>query len=221
MKHTLLIDLDDTLYPERSYVESGFVEIANHLASKCSQPWHKLYDHMIHLLDSKGRGQIFNETLAFAGIDFDKAAITQLVQIYRSHSPNVNLYDGVFELLQHLKIHHTLAIVTDGLPLMQMQKVKALELDQLIDHIFYPWAYNHPKPAAESYGHAIKDLKCAKNHCIIIGDNPVNDGSPARDLGVPFWQVTTENKFQVQTADRTFDHFTDIGPELEHLELPK
>ena len=50
----LLIDLDDTLYPERQYVESGFRAVADACGGGDN-----MTAYMCRCLDKNGRGRIF------------------------------------------------------------------------------------------------------------------------------------------------------------------
>lgn len=219
MTPLLLIDMDDTLYEERDYVISGFQYIARHLHRENPAAAHIDSDDMVQFMltymDTHGRGAIFNKMLDHYHIPYDPKMIKHLVNLYRNHSPAIRLYEGVYDCLEHLKVGHRLALVTDGLPLMQVNKIKALELDTIMDHLFYPWSYDAPKPNKQSYAHPVHTLGYTAKDCIIIGDNPINDGGPASAMGIPFWQIHSPRKTQADFAARVFLKFTDIAPYLD------
>ncbi|WND01546.1 HAD family hydrolase [Temperatibacter marinus] len=217
-KKGLLIDLDDTLYAEKTYVLSGFKAVAQFLAKQTTLSEEILYDFMVQDLAKNGRGQTFNRVLNYAEVSITNHLVQQLIQLYRNHEPDIALFDGVYELLEHLKVSFTLILVTDGLPVMQMNKVKALELEFIFDHIYYPWSYKHPKPAPESYDYPLKEIGLKPSQAIIIGDNPINDAGPAKALGIPFWQIHSETKLRAETCEKFFLNFTDIGAYLEETD---
>ena len=59
-----IFDLDDTLYDERQYVESGLRAVANYVEYKWQVEKIAGFDQLISLLDRNGRGRIFNDYLA-------------------------------------------------------------------------------------------------------------------------------------------------------------
>lgn len=56
------------------------------------------------------------------------------LQIYRSHKPTIQLYDGVKELIEELKAKGIkIGIITDGRPEGQRNKIEALGLEEIIE----------------------------------------------------------------------------------------
>ena len=204
---TLLLDMDDTLYAERDYVISGLTAIAEYLNSHHGTNAVEVLAYMVKILEREGRGKIFNRTLDHYGLPSSDEFIETLVQIYRNHKPSIRLYDGILETITQLKSNYKLAIVTDGMTIMQQQKVAALGLNTLIDTIVYSWAEDAPKPDPKGFQKALDLLASTRQQAMIIGDNPVNDGQAAAALNIPFVQVMTDNHTHANNnAIESFNH---------------
>ncbi len=212
---TLLLDMDNTLYSERDYVLSGLTAIAEHLNSHDGINAIEALAYMVEILDHEGRGKIFNRTLEYYSLPSSDETIQALVQIYRNHKPSIRLYDGVFETIHQLKSTYKLAIVTDGMTIMQQRKVAALSLDTLIDTIVYSWAEDAPKPDPKGFQKALDLLGSTRQQAMIIGDNPVNDGEAAAALNIPFVQVMTDNHPHANNnAIESFNHLPNYLDQL-------
>ena len=61
MIRLVIFDLDDTLYNERDFVYSGFMEVATYLSNKYGISKNILFDDMVNILNSRGRGKIFDQ----------------------------------------------------------------------------------------------------------------------------------------------------------------
>ncbi len=155
----LLIDLDDTLYDEASYVRSGFAIVAREIAGlrgagSVAQVEAVMRDELARC----GRGKVFDATLQRLGIAPRPDLIKGLVEVYRDHHPDIVLWPGVREALVDLSRDHLLAIVTDGLGVMQRRKVTALGLESLVETLVYCWDLGWPKPDPRSYLKAMETL---------------------------------------------------------------
>ena len=86
-----IFDLDDTLYDERQYVESGLRAVANYVEYKWQVEKIAGFDQLINLLDRNGRGRIFNDYLAKNNIPATKKNVKECVTVYRLHKPVLSL----------------------------------------------------------------------------------------------------------------------------------
>jgi len=192
MVRALLIDLDDTLYDERSYVLSGFRAVADDVARRFAgvEP-PALFADMVAELDANGRGKVFDRALAQAGVAADPALISSLVETYRGHRPDIALWPGVAEALADLAGDHRLAIVTDGLALMQRRKIEALDLERRVDQVLVCWEHKAPKPDPACYVEALRRLGATPEDAVVIGDNPGHDMAAAKAIGARSIRVMT------------------------------
>lgn len=210
----ILIDLDDTLFEERQYVKSGFRAVAHslvahHIGFQGHDPG-VLADSMLDIMGQHGRGQVFDRLFSDVGATPAPEDIAGLVTLYRNHEPGLSLYDGVSDMLSLLGRHHKLALVTNGLGIMQRQKVKALGIGPYFPVVIYCDDIAAPKPSADGLQLALEQLGCEAAEAVMVGDNPDTDGMAAQKLRIPFFRVRTQ-RFAAKEgpALHTADSFVD------------
>lgn len=124
----VIFDLDDTLFSEKDYVRSGHRAVAR-LLSEVKDCEEKLWAAFVC-----GRAAI-DSVLSDEGI-YTEELKEKCLNVYRSHFPEIKLYDGAMEMLNELhRKGIKLGIITDGRPEGQRSKIKALGLDTLVDEI--------------------------------------------------------------------------------------
>jgi putative hydrolase of the HAD superfamily len=189
MIQAIIFDLDDTLYPEKDFIESGYQCVAQHIASSGGFRFDEIFSSMMMSFSSFGREAVFtNLLLQFPEISL---SLNELVQIYRNHNPTIHLFSGYRELLLDLSGKYRLGLITDGLPEVQKRKVNALELDALIDNIIYSWEYGseRQKPHPYSFSAMLELLQSSARNTLFIGDNPEKDGKGAKNAGMLYVQI--------------------------------
>jgi len=138
---TVVFDLDDTLALEIDYLKSAFREIA-HLAD----PQHpNLADVLIELY--------FQNENAFAWLcaTYPQFTVSDLLHIYRNHSPNYPK-NNCKSLLAQLKTKvYVLGLVTDGYSVTQRNKLKALGIDDYFDLLIISEEFGSEKPSAANF----------------------------------------------------------------------
>lgn len=222
--NALLIDLDDTLYDERQYVESGFAAVAMALAQTTRRPAHVIKRALLVELDRAGRGRVFDAVLRELGLACGADDVARLVEIYRMHQPRLSLFPGVTETLARLRRRYRLAIVTDGLASMQRLKVVALGVEPLVDAVVYCWDEQAPKPATAGFERALALLGAERFDSVIVGDAPHADMAAAGALGIKSIRIRG-GRFKAADNPRAAAPvaevvaFSDIEPALERLAL--
>ena len=89
----LVFDLDDTLYPELSYVHSGFRAVAAFLSPLLGVPAETLAAGMIAEEAAQGRGQVFDNVLRQHG-RWSKTLVAACLRAYRQHRPALGFVPG-------------------------------------------------------------------------------------------------------------------------------
>ena len=143
----IVFDLDDTLYNEMAYLKSAYAEIAQNLDP---DHWRMLFARMYSLFRSK------QDVFAFliANYDTDKQ---QLLDTYRSHRPQLELFDGVLETMRAIKAKKgKIGIITDGRSSTQRVKLEALGILDLIDSVVISEEIGSEKPDEANYRHIEK-----------------------------------------------------------------
>lgn len=171
----VLIDLDDTLYLESSFVGSGYRAVATWAAERlgldASAVPGKLWRHF-----SRNRSSVLSAWLDEHG---RPDQLCEAIEIYRGHRPLIELVPGWTEALETLRHRgHRLGLVSDGRAPVQRRKVEALQLTQLLDDIVISdelggiatW-----KPSPVPYLVACERLGVAPSRAIYVGDNPAKD----------------------------------------------
>jgi len=171
----VVFDLDDTLYPERSFAVSAFGAAGAWAEQRLGVSG--LADDMTRLLDDGHLGQLFALVLERRGLDKEHAA--QLIEAYRGHEPDqLDLYADVAPALDRLGQVSPLGLITDGTPAVQRSKVKALRIANRFKHIVYTHELGgreFAKPHAGSFQAMAAALGETGDRFVYVGDNPAKD----------------------------------------------
>ncbi len=170
----IIFDLDDTLYKENSYHDSG-MEAVSRLVDK-------LYGvESLALLREWKRAGI-NDLWGRLCREFDLPAAVKeaLIWQYRLHYPNICLPDENRKVLDELGARvQGIAILTDGRSITQRQKIAALGLEKYPVYISEEW--DSEKPCEKRF-RAIMAEHPAQQY-IYVGDNPQKDFLAPNKLG--------------------------------------
>jgi putative hydrolase of the HAD superfamily len=202
----IVFDLDDTLYLERDFVRSGFQAAGAWL--KRIRGSDGLEQHCLDLFGAGQRTRIFDTALDRLGIGGDKDLVARLVEIYRTHSPNISLAPDAHRYLRRRAVNQRFALVTDGLAATQKAKVRALDLDQKLDYFVYTdcWGRDFWKPHQRAFealevwsGNSAAEL-------VYVADNPAKDFVTPRARGWRTVQIIRPERIHfVTTTDAAYD----------------
>lgn len=179
----IVFDMDDTLYPEITYVYSGFKAVSDYISSKSEKTSEDIFEIMKAELKKNGRGKVFDNALKFAGI-YSKASVKKCLSVYRSHDPVIELSSEAAKCLNRLK-QFPLYVVTDGNKIVQTKKAEKLGLNNFVKKVFVSHAYGLDKAKPSSYlFNKIADIENEQPENIVyIGDNPNKDFVGIKPLG--------------------------------------
>ena len=175
-ENMVVLDLDDTLYPEREYVKSGFKVISDRVSD--------LYGKDIHkglVMLSEGEcddpiGDIIQQA------DLPLSLKPELIQLLRTHEPSITLFDGVVAFMTEVKARGAgLSLVSDGRSFTQRMKLKALGILCEFDHLFISSEIGSCKPSPKAFLLASQGYR--SENCWYIGDNPSKDFIAPNKLG--------------------------------------
>jgi putative hydrolase of the HAD superfamily len=180
-------DLDDTLYLERTYVRSGFVAVARTLEPVVGEPWDRLLGEMLTLLESNGRGQIFDLVLERRG-RHNVELVKRLLEAYRYHVPDIRLDPAVPEVLACLRgMGLKLGVLTDGLHVMQRNKLKALGVLELVDVAICTDELGGTacwKPSPIGFQKLLQCLEVRADEVLFVGNDRTKDIEGASAVGM-------------------------------------
>jgi putative hydrolase of the HAD superfamily len=169
-------DLDDTLYPERDYVFSGYAAVAAAHADLLGEPGPTL-TKLKKIFNSPDRARSFNTLLAELGVEATPELVDSLVETYRAHQPKISLYpDAAASLADWRPLVHT-AIVSDGYLVPQENKIAALSLTDRVDEVVLTdrWGRQFWKPHPRAFQHLQNRFSVTGAFCAYVSDNPAKD----------------------------------------------
>jgi putative hydrolase of the HAD superfamily len=190
-ERAVIFDLDDTLYREHDALE---------------REW-----------QANGRGRVFDAVIERFGLD---VPVAELVDVYRSHDPELSLYPDAERALSRLEAAGTpIGVLTDGLASVQRRKLQALALDRRVPCIVVSDDYGLDayKPSPVPYRAALEQLGLSASEAVYVGDNPHKDFIGARTLGMGTVRVRRRTGDHAETvldseheADRTISSLDEL-----------
>ena len=195
----VIFDLDDTLYSEREYAFSGFEAVAATFEYVFGDPGELAAD-MRRLFDTEHRPRVFNALLTERNLPEDPALIRLMVELYRAHTPAIQLFPDADSALTRLRDRCKLGLITDGPTEQQWAKIDALDLRPRLDEILLTGeltgreggdqvgqpetraaGFGKPHPLAfEQMSHR---LGVEPSLCAYVADNPAKDFIAPNALG--------------------------------------
>lgn len=136
----IIFDLDDTLYPLETYVQSGFRQISRLFLGQgqdvYDQLWNAYKEHAA--IDAATAVVEAIDTMLRAQGLYSAEMREKCLRIYEQHWPNIRPYDGVMELLERLRDSEIRrGMIIDGPPEMQREKLRALGVIPFFDEIIF------------------------------------------------------------------------------------
>jgi len=196
----IVFDLDDTLFPEHQYVQSGFRAVSAYLREK-EMVEQDVFPAMWSKFISGEHSLVFNSALEEYGIVPHKNLIDELVMMYRTHRPEISLYPDAHTALAYFHGRKLLALLSDGYLQTQTAKLAALGIEHYFSAIVLTdqLGRNCWKPSPAGFEEIIQTLGGDPTEYVYIGDNPNKDFAAPRQLG---WQsVRVRRPHGVYTED--------------------
>ncbi len=182
----VIFDLDDTLYREYDYVLSGFRAVAKFVTKECGLDDKRIFDQLVSIVEQNGRGKVFNVLCAQHDLDQERF-VKKMVTAYRTHLPNINLFDGVEEILSELHNKSCMiGLITDGMASVQRNKVKVLGLEDHMQSIVYTDELEgeNAKPSQVPYEQILNEFDIDAEVAAYVGDNPYKDFHAPKVMGM-------------------------------------
>ncbi|MBF0556264.1 MAG: HAD hydrolase-like protein [Nitrospirae bacterium] len=225
MTAAAIFDLDDTLYREMDYVEGGFRAVAGFLGKYYTVFYDEIvfektsmhsipidlnnfreeaiFKKMMDILNDFGRGKVFDKLIKFLGIS-NEEIVSYLIYLYRTHSPVIHTFEEVIPVLEHLRAAGMkTGLITDGMAIVQQNKVAALGIAGLFDVIIYTDAIGaeYWKPSPVPFKMALNILNVPAEDSVYVGDNQSKDFFAPNALGMKSVQIIREPGISRQTPE--------------------
>ncbi len=196
MRHeprAVLFDLDDTLYPLRQFLESGFRAVAAHV----HHTWgHDAAAVLAHLSGAfrRERGRELNVLAEHLALPIE--VVPTLVEVLRAHTPTLHLPAPAGAVLAALRQSGwRLGLVTNGRPEIQARKIAALGVAPLVDVVVCAAEHGSGcgKPEAAPFLFACEALGVTPAQTLFVGDDLACDIAGAHAVGMgTIWLPPTE-----------------------------
>jgi putative hydrolase of the HAD superfamily len=178
---SVVFDIDDTLYLERDYVASGFNAVGRWVAE-----WLAIADFEEHCLSAFKSGRhskVFDEALSRCCVEPSPALIQALVEVYRTHTPDIRLTSDCADTLPRIAERWAVAVVTDGPPAAQSAKARALSLRDFASPIVLTGTLGNGFGKPHPRGFMLIEKVLPSSKFAYVADNPHKDFAGPKSLG--------------------------------------
>jgi len=172
----------------------------------------KHYDYFIRRLNLYENYAIsFNEQVRY---------ITAAVMAYHGQKiKHIKLYGDVLKSLEKLKKSSIkTAIITDGIPIKQYEKILRLGIDDLIDLVVISDEIGIRKPNPELFSYCLKKFKVKGHETIYVGDNIYKDIIPANFNKIHSVYIHRGGKYDTHITGETISEENKPDHEISRLD---
>lgn len=199
----VIFDLDDTLYPEWSYIKQGFLAVSERLYKdfnlQTRYSSHDIYEVLKDIYTNHTRVKIFNHLHRFIPeIEINESYIVdELVPTFRFSNKTLECYPDVKPTLDTLTGKVKIGMVTNGNAQVQNSKIDLLKIRKYFDRIEISGDYSEDKAKPSTFMLLkILDIFQVKPHDVIyVGNDPATDRC-SMDIGCNFLRIIRKNSIK-------------------------
>lgn len=195
-----LFDLDDTLFDHLHSTRQGLQAICQAYPCFQQRPIDELFSDYTRLLDE------VHLRVLDGSLSIDEARRERFRRFFQLHAPETEdllnaiehatrlhratyqatrqAVKGIVPLLNYLHGRVKIGIVTNNLLAEQVEKLRHLELDHLIDELVTSEETGFIKPDPRIFRVALQRLNCRAEEAVMIGDSWRSDVLGARRIGI-------------------------------------
>ena len=209
MKHTttdIFFDLDHTLWDfernsaltfEKILEEhriavsvAGFLEVYREINLK----YWKLYREE-KISQEKLRYERLKDTFDTLSYPVENAMIHTLSEAYIAQLPvYTHLFKDTIDILEYLKPHYKLHIITNGFKEVQNRKLNGANIRHYFRHIIHSETVGVKKPNPRIFEYALKKASVKPQHTVMIGDSLEADILGAKNVGMKTIHLNRHNE---------------------------
>ncbi len=186
MIKAVIFDLDDTLYDEIDYCRSGFHAVSEFLSNLTKTiPTKSIFEILWKEFIEGNRTRTFNTALDKIRMPYDEKLIAELINVYRTHIPQITLPQDSRDVLEQLSQKYILAMLTDGFLPTQKLKVQALGIEKFFKYIVYTeeLGRDYWKPSPAGFEEILRTLELKSENSVYVADNEKKDFIAPNKLG--------------------------------------
>ncbi|MCB8932820.1 MAG: HAD family hydrolase [Fimbriimonadaceae bacterium] len=129
------------------------------------------------------RAEQMRLALAEGGIE-DAALAERLGEAYgQARDEALALFDGVRGVLERLRKHYPLGVITNGPADVQRQELATLGIEEFFDHVFIEGEMGEGKPVPAVFERAREAVGCEPHQILFVGNSYGHDVRPALEAG--------------------------------------
>lgn len=198
-----IFDLDDTLFMERTYVQSGFEAVGEFVTREYGVEGTGRYAW--ELFQKGVRNTTFNNLIEHFALP--EGALEALITTYRHHTPNIHLLEDAERFLNELNSSGArVGLVTDGYSVGQRQKIEALRLSKVLAPdltiVTGEEGPGWPKPGPLAFEYIMEKADLPAGSLFYFGDNPSKDFCAPSHLGWNCIRVRRKDGLHYETPDQ-------------------
>lgn len=220
----VIFDLDNTLYDERQFVESGFRAVSEYATKKHGVNEEKFYSLLLFFL-KYGRKKVFDRALKKLNM-YNKENVLAMVKVYRDHIPRIKVSRDDLEVLLEIRKKYRTGLITDGIKVTQKNKVEALNLQNHFDVITYAIEYGGKKDV-DTFQTTLKKLDANPSETIYVDDNPLKGCLVAKELGIhtvrilrgEYRDLKVDKDFEAEFEIRDLKQIVDVIRSIANAQL--
>lgn len=208
----VVFDLDDTLFLERDYVSSGLAAVGRYMAGEMGIV--EFSRHATAAFEAGVRGRIFDVALIALGVEPTADLVLRLVDVYRSHVPDISPLADADGCVRALRARGTpLAVITDGPLASQRAKADALGVPAWSETTIFTTELGDGFAKPHRRAFELVERACAAGPPgTYVADNPAKDFVAPRALG---WRTVRVRR--VGSLHERVDSGVDVDLELVDL----
>lgn len=205
MIKAVLFDLDDTLYEEKQFVMSGFKAISQYLSKEYNFNQEEIFKILKSDFENGLRKKNFD--ILLEKLNLKEEGVDALVKIYREHLPTLSLYPDAEVILRNFKNKFKLGLITDGYPIVQKNKISALNIKYYFNIVILnDISGNRSKAHTLPFEDAVRKLNVKPGDAIYVGDNPLKDFISAKKIGMHTVRIKRETgEYNKIIVDKSLD----------------
>jgi putative hydrolase of the HAD superfamily len=177
--------MDDTLYDEIDYHNSGFMAVSRVVEEDFGLTAKNVFETLWEIFNCGNHKTTFDAAAEKLAVSFDKDYIEKLVNVFRTHKPDIHLPSESRMVLENFKGRYKLGLITDGYLPAQELKVKALGLEKYFGCILYTenLGREYWKPSSAGFEKLLAELDMPAKQCVYVGDNLKKDFLAPNQMG--------------------------------------
>jgi putative hydrolase of the HAD superfamily len=216
-RRAVIFDLDDTLYPYRRFVLSGFAAVAAHLESTQGVPARTALRVLVTAWRGPDRGRELQACLTAFGLAPE--GLRTLLKVLRGHRPRLRLPADAQRTLATLKANGwRTGVLTNGPKPIQARKISVLGISRYVDAVVYAREHGSGagKPEPQPFEEIARQLHVPPARSVFVGDDERCDVGGAATAGmIPVRCLAWVSPFGSTAARAVAYRLTDI-PDMAH-----